>query len=119
MPARRGNGPGHGGPAKGTSSRPAFTRDNQPTPERKSAGWDVAAEIRDQIAARRGEILAAQFKRALEVSHPQGHAAAADLLNRVMPPIERREITGAVGSYIVAPSEAEDAEAWAKAHKPR
>ena len=86
MPARRGNGPGHGGPAKGTSSRPAFTRDNQPTPERKSAGWDVAAEIRDQIAARRSAILEAQFQRALDVAHPQGNAAAVDLLNRVMPP---------------------------------
>jgi hypothetical protein len=103
MPAtrgtRRGNGPGHGGPAKGGGNRPAqpFTAENQPPPEAKSAGWEVAAEIRQRIAERRHELLNAQFARALDTQHPQGHQAAADLLNRVMPPIEKREVSGASG----------------------
>lgn len=86
---RRGKGAGTGGPARGaaTSAKAAtFTAENQPPPEAKSAGKDVAAEIRARIAERKEAILEAQLLRATDPSHPQGHQAAADLLNRIMPP---------------------------------
>lgn len=81
------------GPSKNTTKAPPFGKDNNPTPEAKSAGWDVAREIRERIAARKNEILDAQFARATDVDHPQGHQAAADLLNRVMPPESRQDLT--------------------------
>ena len=94
---RRGNGAGKGGPAR------PFGKDNQPTGEAKSAGKSVAAEIRERITERKGEILEAQFKRALSDTHPQGHAAAADLLNRVMPPESKVQAEVSVGAGVDAP----------------
>jgi hypothetical protein len=96
---RKGNGAGHGGAASGAGYGPgagpakAFTADNQPPGEAKSAGKEVAAEIKAQIAARKEEILAAQFTRALDPLHPQGHAAAKDLLDRIAPPTAQLEHT--------------------------
>jgi|LakMenE01Jun11ns_1017448.scaffolds.fasta_scaffold9765144_2 hypothetical protein len=125
---RKGNGAGHGGAASGPGYGPsagpakAFTADNQPTGEAKSAGKEVAAEIKAQIAARKEEILAAQFTRALDPLHPQGHAAAKDLLDRIAPPESRTDVTTngeRLGYVIMAPAEAEDAEAWAKQHQPQ
>ena len=87
-----GKGPGYG-PGAGPSA-PPFTADNQPTGEAKSAGKEVAAEIKAQIAARRGEILEAQFTRALDTAHPQGHAAAKDLLDRIAPPETKQTVSG-------------------------
>jgi hypothetical protein len=125
---RKGNGAGHGGPASGAGYGPgagpakAFTADNQPAPEAKSAGKEVAAEIKAQIAARKEEILAAQFTRALDPLHPQGHAAAKDLLDRIAPPESKTDVTTngeRLGYVIMAPAEAEDAEAWAKQHQPQ
>ena len=87
-----GKGPGYG-PGAGPSA-PPFTADNQPAPEAKSAGKEVAAEIKAQIAARRGEILEAQFTRALDTAHPQGHAAAKDLLDRIAPPETKQTVSG-------------------------
>jgi hypothetical protein len=129
----KGNGPGHGGPASGTPAQgagygpgagpaKAFTSEQQPTGEAKSAGKEVAAEIKAQIAARKEEILAAQFTRALDTAHPQGHAAAKDLLDRIAPPESRTDVTTngeRLGYVIMAPAEAEDAEAWAKQHQPQ
>ena len=124
---RKGNGAGHGGPASGAGYGPgagpakAFTADNQPAPEAKSAGKEVAAEIKAQIAARKEEILAAQFTRALDPAHPQGHAAAKDLLDRIAPPESKTDVTTngeRLGYVIMAPAEAEDADAWAKQHQP-
>ena len=63
-----------------------FSSTNQPSPAAKSAGQAVAAEIRERIAARRHEIIDKQFERALALDHPQGHQAAKDLLDRIMPP---------------------------------
>lgn len=90
---RKGNGRGVGGPAKGAGyggpaagPRETFTADKQPPPEAKAAGHDVAAEIRARIAARRHEIFDAQIERALDLSHPQGHAAAAWLGDKLLPP---------------------------------
>ena len=125
---RKGNGAGHGGAASGPGYGPsagpakAFTADNQPTGEAKSAGKEVAAEIKAQIAARKEEILAAQFTRALDPLHPQGHAAAKDLLDRIAPPESKTDVTTngeRLGYVIMAPAEAEDAEAWAKQHQPQ
>jgi hypothetical protein len=125
---RKGNGAGHGGAASGPGYGPsagpakAFTADNQPTGEAKSAGKEVAAEIKAQIAARKEEILAAQFTRALDPLHPQGHAAAKDLLDRIAPPESRTDVTTngeRLGYVIMAPAEAEDADAWAKQHQPQ
>ena len=129
----KGNGPGHGGPASGTPAQgagygpgagpaKAFTADYQPPGEAKSAGKEVAAEIKAQIAARKESILEAQFKRALDPLHPQGHAAAKDLLDRIAPPESKTDVTSngeRLGYVIMAPAEAEDAEAWARQHQPQ
>lgn len=73
-------------------ARKPFSKANQPAPVEKSAGWDVAREIRDRIAARRNEVLDAQFARALDQAHPQGHAAAKDLLDRIVPPESKTKV---------------------------
>ena len=125
---RKGNGAGHGGAATGPGYGPgagpakAFTAEQQPTGEAKSAGKEVAAEIKAQIAARKEEILEAQFTRALDPLHPQGHAAAKDLLDRIAPPESKTDVTTngeRLGYVIMAPAEAEDAEAWARQHQPQ
>ncbi|MFN8995716.1 MAG: hypothetical protein ACK5X3_18900 [Pseudomonadota bacterium] len=101
----KGNGPGHGGPARGASASGAgygpgaspaksFAADHQPSGEAKSAGHEIAAEIRARIAARKEEIIAAQFSRALDPMHPQGHAAAKDLLDRIAPPETKQTVSG-------------------------
>jgi hypothetical protein len=54
---------------------------------------DQLGEIKAQIAARKEEILEAQFTRALDKTHPQGHAAAKDLLDRIAPPTAQLEHT--------------------------
>ena len=91
-PAR---GAGHGGPAKGASVAPPFAADNQPPGAAKSAGKEVAAEIRAKIAARKDDILEAQLARATDALNPSGHAAAVDLLNRIMPPVSKIELSEA------------------------
>lgn len=90
-------GVGIGGPAKGAGVK--ITAETQPSPEAKSAGKAVAQEIRARIAAKRNEILEAQFTRALDVNHTHGHAAAKDLLDRILPP--QQEISGADGAPLV------------------
>lgn len=92
----KGNGAGVGGAAKG-GKRPAFTPDNQPSPEEKAAGHDVAKEIRERIAERRHAILAAEIERAVDVNHPQGHSAAHKLLERLSPTVAKQEISGPDG----------------------
>jgi hypothetical protein len=94
---RKGNGPGYGGPAKGArrgNGRDGFTSEAQPQPEAKRAGHEVAAEIRARIAKEKDAILDAQLARATDVSHPAGHAAAVDLLNRIAPPESKQTIAG-------------------------
>lgn len=85
-------GPGHGGPATGLYT--PFSSTAQPSAQAKLAGKAVAAEIRAAIAAKRDAILEAQMIRALDPSHPHGHAAAVDLLNRIMPPETKATIAG-------------------------
>ena len=46
------------------------------------------------VAERAAEIVEAQLGRALDPLHPQGHAAAVDLLNRIMPPETRATLAG-------------------------
>ena len=70
-----------------------FSRDNQPSREAKSAGQAVAAEIRARIAAHKEAIIQAQLERALSQEHPQGHQAAKDLLDRIMPPAQSVDVT--------------------------
>ena len=41
------------------------------------------------------EILEAQFARALDLTHPAGHAAAKNLLDRICPPESRQTLSGA------------------------
>jgi len=102
----KGNGPGHGGPASGAPASgagygpgagpaKAFTSEQQPLGEAKSAGKEVAAEIRARIAAHKDAILEAQFARATDALNPSGHAAAVDLLNRIMPPVSKIELSEA------------------------
>jgi hypothetical protein len=115
-----GKGPGYG-PGAGPSA-PPFTADNQPTGEAKSAGKEVAAAIRAKIAEHKDAILDAQLARAKNAAHPSGHAAAVDLLNRIMPPESKTDVTTngeRLGYVIMAPAEAKDAEAWAKQHQPQ
>jgi len=93
----KGNGPGYGGPDKGVrrgDGRAAYTTDTQPSPDAKRAGHEVAAEIRAKIAARKDEILEAQLARATDEHNPSGHAAAVDLLNRIMPPESKQTVSG-------------------------
>lgn len=93
----KGNGPGYGGPAKGARrgiGRVGFTSETQPQPDAKKAGHEIAADIRARIAAQKDKILGAQIKRATDISHPAGHAAAVDLLNRIAPPESKQTIAG-------------------------
>jgi hypothetical protein len=91
-----GRGPGRGGPAKGAGRpRALFTPDCQPAPEAKVAGKEFAAEARRRVIEHLPEILAAQFARALDLTHPAGHAAAKDLLDRICPPESRQTLSGA------------------------
>lgn len=121
---RTGNGAGHGGPASGTPAQgagygpgagqaKAFTADHQPPGEAKSAGKEVAAEIKAHIAARKEEILAAQFQRALDPAHPQGHAAAKDLLDRIAPPTTQLEHTHTRATISAEPLTEDE---WLAAH---
>ncbi|MCA3370924.1 MAG: hypothetical protein INF89_15615 [Roseomonas sp.] len=72
-----------------------FTPARQPAPEAKLAGKEFAAEARRRVIEHLPEILEAQFSRALDLSHPQGHAAAKDLLDRICPPESRQTLSGA------------------------
>ena len=94
----KGNGPGYGGPAKGArrgNGRDGFTSEAQPLPDAKRAGHEVAAEIRARIAKEKDAILDAQLARAKDEKNPSGHAAAVDLLNRIMPPVSKIELSEA------------------------
>ena len=94
----KGNGPGWGGPSKGVrrgDGREAYTADTQPSPDAKRAGHEVAAEIRARIAEHKDAILDAQLARAKDALNPSGHAAAVDLLNRIMPPVSKIELSEA------------------------
>ena len=93
----KGNGPGWGGPAKGVrrgDGREAYTADTQPSPDAKRVGHEVAAEIRAKIAEHKEAILDAQLARAKDAKNPSGHAAAVDLLNRIMPPESKQTVSG-------------------------
>jgi hypothetical protein len=93
-PARGpGMGAGWGGPARGMRRAP-FGPENRPRPEAQSAGKAVATETRARIAAHAEAIIEAQLVRALNPAHPAGHAAAVDLLNRIMPPESTQTIAG-------------------------
>ena len=87
-----GMGFGIGGPARGM--RAPFGPENRPSGEAKAFGRAVAAELRARVAERAAEIVEAQLGRALDPLHPQGHAAAVDLLNRIMPPETRATLAG-------------------------
>ena len=87
-----GMGFGIGGPARGM--RAPFGPENHPSGEAKAFGRAVAAELRARVAERAAEIFEAQLGRALDPLHPQGHAAAVDLLNRIMPPETKATLAG-------------------------
>jgi hypothetical protein len=54
----------------------------------------VAADFRARVAERAAEIFEAQLARALDPAHPQGHAAAVNLLDRIMPPESKATLAG-------------------------
>jgi hypothetical protein len=87
-------GVGTGGPASGAPARAPFGEAPQPAPWTKSEGRRVANEIRATIADRRQALLDAQMTRALNPAHPQGHAAAVNLLDRIMPPESKATLAG-------------------------
>ena len=100
-----GRGAGHGGPAQGAGmglgiGGPAqgagtpFGPESRPTGEAKVFGRAVAAELRARVAERAAEIIEAQLARALDPNHPQGHAAAVNLLDRIMPPETKATLAG-------------------------
>ncbi|MCA3340722.1 MAG: hypothetical protein INF90_19595 [Roseomonas sp.] len=94
-PARGpGMGAGWGGPARGMRRAP-FGPENRPSPEAQSAGKAVATEARARIAAHAEAIIEAQLGRALDLAHPQGHAAAKALLDVICPPETRQSLSGA------------------------
>ena len=74
--------------------RAPFGPENRPSGEAKAFGRAVAAELRARVAERAAEIVEAQLGRALDPLHPQGHAAAVDLLNRIMPPETKATLAG-------------------------
>ncbi|MFM7611227.1 MAG: hypothetical protein ACKO9A_20450 [Alphaproteobacteria bacterium] len=75
--------------------RPAFTPGgDQPAPEVKIAGREVADEIKARIAAHKDALLRAQFARALDLQHPRGFQAAKDLLDRIAPPETKTILAG-------------------------
>jgi len=125
-----GRGPGRGGPAKGAGwggpangagrPRALFTPENQPAPEAKVAGREFAAEARRRVIERLPEILEAQFARALDISHPQGHAAAKDLLDRIMPPESRQTIMGdgSPPRFVIAAPVEMTPEEWSRTYGP-
>lgn len=86
-------GAGWGGPAQGIRRAP-FGPENRPSPEAQSAGRAVAKETRARIVAHAEAIIEAQLGRALDLAHPAGHAAAVDLLNRIMPPESKQTVAG-------------------------
>ncbi|MCZ8278310.1 MAG: hypothetical protein O9313_08225 [Acetobacteraceae bacterium] len=101
----RGNGKGYGGPARGPGMgegwggpargmRAPFGEGNHPTGEAKAYGKLLANDMRARIAEHAAEIVQAQLDRAIDPAHPQGHAAAVDLLNRIMPPETRQTLAG-------------------------
>ena len=87
-------GVGTGGPASGAPARAPFGEAPQPAPWTKSEGRRVANEIRATIADRRQALLDAQMTRALDPAHPQGHAAAVNLLDRIIPPESKATLAG-------------------------
>jgi len=115
------NGAGWGGPASGAARpRALFTPENQPAPEAKIAGKELAAEARRRVIERLPEILEAQFARALDPLHPQGHAAAVDLLNRVMPPESRQTIMGdgSLPRFVISAQPEMTPEEWCRTYGP-
>lgn len=121
---RRGKGKGHGGPANGPGyggpAKPAraYSSEYQAPPEAKSAGRAVAEQIRREIAAHKARILEAQLARAADPNHPQGHQAAAYLLDKLIPP--KQEIEASVASHVIrAPAEPADATEWAALYAPK
>ena len=126
----KGNGAGYGGPATGAGAGPgygtgagparAFGAHHQPSALAKIIGKEVAAEAKARIAEKAMELIEAQFQRALDLQHPQGHQAAKDLRDRRMPPERKQELTGADGRRFVicGVPEAEDAAAWQRTHAP-
>jgi hypothetical protein len=114
-------GAGYGGPANGAGRpRALYTQDCQPAPEAKVAGREFAAEARRRVIERLPEILAAQFERALDISHPQGHAAAKDLLDRICPPETRQTIKGdgSPPRFVISAQPEMTADEWCATHGP-
>jgi hypothetical protein len=114
-------GAGYGGPANGAGRpRALFTQDCQPAPEAKVAGREFAAEARRRVIERLPEILEAQFARALDISHPQGHAAAKDLLDRICPPESRQTIAGdgSLPRFVIAAPVEMTPEEWSRTYGP-
>lgn len=119
IPAR---GEGYGGPAS-HAPRASFSAENQPAPEAKAAGHDVAREVRDRIAARRFEITDRLIHNAINGTEQGSNQAGQFLINKLVPPSAAVDVTSAgkaLGGYVIsAPAEIEDAGEWAKQHKPR
>ncbi len=115
------NGAGWGGPANGAGRpRARFTADCQPAPEAKLAGREFAAEARRRVIEHLPEILAAQFARALDLTHPAGHAAAKDLLDRICPPESRQAIAGdgSLPRFVIAAPVEMTPEEWSRTYGP-
>lgn len=115
-------GEGLHGPASGKPPE-AFTADNQPSPEAKLAGVDVAREVRERIAAKRFPIVDRLIDTAINGSETASNQAGMYLVNQIagtatanVDVTSKGERTGYV---IAAPIEAETADEWATQHKPR
>lgn len=118
-------GPGWGGPANGGGTRPDYSADNQPTPDAKVAGKDVAREVRERIAARRldlvDRLLALSELGETDAIRLQATNSALDrLMGKPQASVDVTTNGEALSGYVIsAPSEIEDASEWASQHKPR
>jgi hypothetical protein len=70
------------------------------------------------VIERLPEILEAQFARALDLSHPQGHAAAKDLLDRICPPESRQTIAGDAIRFVISAAPEMTPEEWSRTYGP-
>lgn len=119
--ARRGNGAGWGGPAKGAGVAPGTPSPGRPAGE----AWAGKATVADLMIEAGAQKIAADAWLAIlnDPAHPKHAEMLAKAAERMDgAPVQRQDITSngeRIGYVIPAPPEAESAEAWAEQHKPR
>lgn len=127
---RRGNGAGHGGPAKGRGWG-GDPKGASAAQKLAPAGDDYSDQIRalsrdpkhaEAKAPLRELALTAWVEVIKDAAHPQRVVAAEKLMDRLDgKPTQPTDLTSKgerMGYVITAPPESEDADAWAQQHRP-